>query len=567
MSFPVPPNESARLAALRSYAILDTPPEQDYDDLAALAAELCDAPLASITLVDEARQWFKAAVGFAERETPRDISLCAHAIAAPDHDVFVVPDASHDPRFAAQRNVTGAPHIRFYAGAPLVMADGHVIGTLCVIDRRPRLLTESQRRALRVLRRQVVNTLELRRLAASQRATIATLEATRAELEAAGGAKNQFFAAMSHEIRTPMNSVIGMTTLLTATALTAEQAEYVGTLRASGELLLTVINDILDFSKIEAGRLVLETSPFSPVECIEDAVDLIEESARQKGLALMVEVETGTPAAVLGDSARIRQILVNLLANAVKFTARGSVSIGLRARPHAAGHELEFVVRDTGIGIAQDRLARLFEPYAQADASTTRLYGGTGLGLVISRRLAELHGGRLWVESEPGVGSTFHFTVIGAPVAVAPAALGDRPAPRFDSQLATRQPARILLVEDNPVNQRVAVRTLEKLGYTPVVASHGAEALARLREQPFDLVFMDLEMPVMNGREATRAIRREFPADRQPVVVALTAHVGGEESAPLADAGSDAFLAKPLRVEALTELLERWRDLRPAPAR
>ena len=565
MSFPVPPNESARLASLRSYAILDTPPEQDYDDLAALAAELCDAPLASITLIDEARQWFKAAVGFTERETPRDISLCAHAIAAPDHDVFVVPDASQDPRFAAQRNVTGAPHIRFYAGAPLVMADGHVIGTLCVIDRRPRILTEAQRRALRVLRRQVVNTLELRRLAASQRAAIATLEATRAELEAAGRAKNQFFAAMSHEIRTPMNSVIGMTTLLTATALTAEQAEYVGTLRASGELLLTVINDILDFSKIEAGRLVLESGPFSPVGCIEDAVDLIEESARQKGLALMVEIAAGTPAAVLGDGARIRQILVNLLANAVKFTARGSVSVDLRARPHAAGHELEFVVRDTGIGIAPERLARLFEPYTQADASTARLYGGTGLGLVISRRLAELHGGRLWVESEPGVGSTFHFTVVGAavPVAAAPA---DRPAPRFDPQLATRQPARILLVEDNPVNQRVAVRTLEKLGYAPVVASHGAEALARLREQPFDLVFMDLEMPVMNGREATRALRREFPAERQPVVVALTAHVGGEESAQLADAGSDAFLAKPLRVEALTELLERWRDLRPVHA-
>ena len=370
----------------------------------------------------------------------------------------------------------------------------------------------------------------------------------------ASEAKSMFVASMSHEIRTPMNGVIGMANLLRETPLTAEQREMLDTITQSSESLLSIINDVLDVSKLEAGQMRILQTDFSPGEVTKSVSALVMPGARNKGLALAVEIGDATPALVHGDSLRLRQILLNLVGNAIKFTESGTITISLDCVERANQKRLCFTVSDTGIGISDAAQSRLFTPFMQVDSSSTRTYEGTGLGLAISKRLVNLMGGEIGVNSRACEGSSFWFEIPfsaaqpAQPTATPPAAIAYGGVP----------PLRVLLAEDNRVNQMVASKLVEKMGHTVQVAANGAEVVRAFQHANWDLILMDCQMPELDGYEATRQIRNlERALGRRTMIVALTAHAMAEDKNKCLEAGMDGYITKPVNPDELMKVLDQ----------
>ncbi|SKB52012.1 PAS domain S-box-containing protein [Salegentibacter holothuriorum] len=681
--------EIKRLQTLLSYNILDTPYEEDFDELAQLIALICEVPIAVISMIDDKRQWYKAKVGVDGSETPIEETFCQYTIV--QDELLEISDALLDERVKDNPHVTSENGIRFYAGMSLKAENGRNIGTVCVVDGEPKELSEKQRKALRLLTKQAMHLIEARqknknlttelnsilekRIEQTQRKLeikeienkdlmnavknssgvvefkpdgiiisvnqnfeeisgytesellgshhkmlvepedytesdelwkslgrcksktgrvrrIAkdgseiylqasynpiqniegevikvvkisqditkeiearlSLQKAKEMAENLNEQKDNFITNVSHEIRTPIHAVLGFTDLLLENEGDAHKVNYLNAVKIAGDSLLFIVNDILDLSKMEAGLLQIDKDVFDIRDAVTRVFSILHLKAHQKKIEFEPLVSPEVPTLLIGDKNRLSQILINLLSNAIKFTSQGSVSLEITVRQNTPEKTiLEFKVSDTGIGIPKDKLETVFQRFLQADEDTSQKYGGTGLGLNISRQLIEKQEGSIEVKSEHGKGTDFIFDIsFEKPVE-------DIELLKVEEKEAQREyKGKILVCEDSELNQRLVKAILKRKGLLVDIASNGEEALSFLKENSYDLIFMDVQMPVKNGYETTKVIRNRLGLTTP--IVALTANFMATERQKCKEVGMDDYLAKPFQKKQLFEKVEKW---------
>jgi signal transduction histidine kinase/CheY-like chemotaxis protein/HPt (histidine-containing phosphotransfer) domain-containing protein len=537
-SFPIPDNELQRLAALRRYNILDTLPDHAFDDATKLVSYICGVPIAHISFIDESRQWFKSEIGIGVTEVPREISFCNYTIL--DTKILEINDTHLNETFKNDPNVTGGFNVRFYAGVPLTTPDGYNIGTLCAIDHVVKELNDNQRNALSIVAKHVIAQLELgtKNVQLAEQKKIA---------ERAVLARDSFLANMSHEIRTPLNSVIGFTDLLAQSELDEVQRDYIESVQIAGENLLLIVNDILDLSKMESGNLTIESEPFNLKKTLKHVYNLLKVKV-QKEVEFNLFLDAEMPENVVGDQGRLNQILVNLVGNSLKFTQEGEVTVSVKKMDETDDHySIKFSVKDTGIGIPKDKLETIFERFTQGEESTTRTYGGTGLGLNIVKQLIELQHSEIHVKSKLNYGSEFFFI------------LNYKKGYNTDKEVKTIPKInlgklKILLCEDNVLNQKLAKSVINNFGFDLDIANNGEEGIELLSQNNYDLVLMDLQMPVKDGYQTTEYIRNEMNSSIP--IIAMTAHSLVGEQERCYKSGMNAYVPKPFKQSVLLKAIK-----------
>ena len=532
---PLPQNEDERLAELLSYDVLDTEAEQLFDDLTALASQICETPIALISLIDPNRQWFKSRVGLDAEETSRDIAFCSHAIL--QSDVFEIPNATLDPRFHDNPLVTGAPDIRFYAGAPLITPSGHAIGTLCAIDCKPRNLTETQKASLQTLSKSVVAHLELKR--------------KNRELERTSQFKSDFLSYVSHEIRTPLNAINTFSQLLEGETqklnLPSSFTTPLSHVSQSGERLLEIVNSVLDIKQIEAGKMRVMPRAVNTKDFFTHLFSLTKIRAEDSGIVFSTSIDDAVPDSLFFDDTKFGQVALNLLSNAVKFTNHGK---SVKAQVKYKSGKVIFNVIDQGIGMSDDDQKRLFTPFERME--NAHQISGTGLGLNISKRLVELMDGSIKVSSKLNYGTRISVTLPAD--ALSTNQFVESEPRSFVAQVNVSHSANVLVVEDHYINQVVIQTLFEKLGVSLSVVSTGEEGVEYAKSNPVDLVLMDLNLPGIQGDEATAQIKGFKP---NLPIVALTADVITQPE-HLREQGLDDVLTKPIESSELVRVLNHY---------
>ncbi|MEW9797257.1 hybrid sensor histidine kinase/response regulator [Alteromonas sp. CYL-A6] len=534
-SAPHPESEAKRLTELLSFDVLDTEAEALFDELTLLASEICQTPIALISLVDQDRQWFKSNHGLDASETPRNVSFCAHAIL--QHDVMEVRDTHSDQRFFDNPLVTEEPHIRFYAGSPLVTSGGEAIGTVCVISDRPKTLTIEQKKALKSISKTIVAHLELRR--------------KNQELRRTSQIQSDFLSYVSHEIRTQLNGISTLSGLLEQEArdlhLPASFADALSHVRMSGERLTNIVNSVLDIKQIEAGKLKLYPRQVPVRDFFSHIFSLMATRASAVSVTFDSHIAEDVPDVLEMDDTKLGQVALNLIGNAIKFTPpKRAVRVNVSYQtPH-----LVICVNDEGIGISEEDQTRLFGAYARMDNAQS--FAGTGLGLMISRQLVELMGGDIQVDSAVNQGTRMTATVLAQPV-TAGTLVTQQPQVPLRPLSEDADPV-ILVVEDNDINQVVIKALFDSAGLPIVIKDSGEDALAWLKDHIPDLVLMDLHLPGISGRETTRQLHALHP---DVPVVALTAD-SFHDAGDLKKDGMCDILTKPVDRAALVTLLQHY---------